>query len=102
MISSDSSQASDSTISTASLVPATTSSSLVSAISSSVGLSTYSSLMKPTRAAPMGPLNGTPDSVNAADAATIATTSGSFSISCDSTVMITCVSLRQPSMNNGG
>ena len=101
MISSLSSLASDSTISTASPVPATTSSSWVSAISSSVGLSTYSSFMKPTRAAPIGPLKGTPDSVSAAEAATIATTSGSFSMSCDSTVTITWVSLRQPSANNG-
>ena len=57
-MSSLSSLASDSTISTASAVPATTRSSWVSAISSSVGLSTYSSLTKPTRAAPIGPLNG--------------------------------------------
>ena len=41
------------------------------------------------------------DSVSAADAATIATTSGSFSRSCDSTVTITWVSQRQPSANSG-
>ena len=63
MTSSFSSLASDSTISTASAVPATTRSSWLSAISSSVGLSTYSLLMKPTRAAPIGPMNGAPDSV---------------------------------------
>ena len=69
-MSSLSSLASDSTISTASAVPATTRSSWVSTISSSVGLSTYSSLTKPTRAAPIGPLKGAPDSVSAAEAAT--------------------------------
>ena len=31
----------------------------------------------------------------------MATMSGSFSRSCDSTVMITCVSQRQPSANSG-
>ena len=79
MISSDSSLASDSTISTASWVPATTRSSWVSFISSIVGLSTYSLLLKPTRAPPIGPMNGAPLSVSAADVATIATMSGSFS-----------------------
>ena len=44
-----------------------------------VGLSTYSLLTKPTRAAPIGPMKGTPDSVSAAEAATMATISGSFS-----------------------
>ena len=66
-----------------------------------LGLSTYSSLMKPTRAPPIGPMNGAPDSVSAAEAATMATMSGSFSRSCDSTVMMICVSQRQPSANSG-
>jgi hypothetical protein len=57
--------------------------------------------MKPTRAAPIGPMNGAPESVSAADAATIASTSGSFSRSCDKVVTITWVSLRQPSANSG-
>ena len=61
MISSDSSLASDSTISTASWVPATTRSSWLSFISSMVGLSTYSLLVKPTRAPPIGPMKGAPD-----------------------------------------
>src|SRR5229473_2482008 len=65
--SSVSSLASDSTISTASCVPATTRSSWLSAISSSTGLSTYSLLMKPTRAAPIGPMNGAPERVRAVD-----------------------------------
>src|SRR6185436_7692162 len=71
MTSSLSSFASDSTISTASWVPATTRSSWLSAISSSSGLSTYSLLTKPTRAAPIGPMNGAPDSVSAAEDAII-------------------------------
>src|SRR6266850_724168 len=70
MTSSGSSFASDSTISTASLVPATTRSSWLSAISSSVGLSTYSLPTKPTRAAPIGPMNGAPDRQSAAEDAT--------------------------------
>ena len=101
MMSSDSSLASDSTISTASCVPATTRSSWLSDISSICGLSTYSLLMKPTRAPPTGPMNGAPESVSAAEAATIATMSGSFSRSCDSVVMMTWVSQRQPSANSG-
>ena len=99
--SSDSSLASDSTISTASWVPATTRSSWLSGISSSCGLSTYSLLMKPTRAAPIGPMKGAPESVSAAEAATMPRMSGSFSRSCDSTVTITWVSQRQPSANSG-
>ena len=43
----------------------------------------YSLLEKPTRAAPIGPMNGAPDSVSAADEATSARMSGSFSRSCD-------------------
>jgi hypothetical protein len=46
-------------------------------------------------------MKGTPEIVSAADEATSATMSGSFSISCESTVTITCVSLRQPSANSG-
>ncbi len=76
IVSSESSLASDSTISTASAVPATTRSSVESFISSTVGLSLISPLMKPTRAAPIGPMNGTPDRVSAAEAATIARMSG--------------------------
>ena len=46
-------------------------------------------------------MKGTPESVSAAEAATIARMSGSFSMSCDSTVTMTWVSLRQPSTNSG-
>ena len=68
MVASESSLASDSTISTASLVPATTRSSEEFFNSSSVGLTFSAPLMKPTRAAPTGPMNGTPDKVSAAEA----------------------------------
>ena len=51
IVSSESSWASDSTISTASAVPATTRSSVESFISSTVGLTLISPLMTPTRAA---------------------------------------------------
>ena len=46
-------------------------------------------------------MNGTPDKVSAAEDATIAKMSGSFSRSCESTVTITWVSQRQPSANSG-
>ena len=39
--------------------------------------------------------------VNALEAATIATISALVSVSCDSTVKITCVSFLKPSGNNG-
>ena len=79
MSSSDSSSASDSTISTASAVPATIRSSFDSAISSICGLRTKAPLIRPTRAPPIGPMKGTPERVSAAEAATMATMSGSFS-----------------------
>ena len=93
--------ASDSTISTASAVPATMRSSVDSFISSIVGLAFTSPAKTPTRAAPTGPMNGTPDSVSAADAAISPSTSGSVSMSWLSTVTITCVSQRNPSGNSG-
>ena len=79
MISSDSSWASDSTISTASAVPATTRSSDESFISSTVAFTLTSPLMTPTRAAPIGPMNGTPERVSAAEEAIIARMSESVS-----------------------
>ncbi len=57
--------------------------------------------MKATRAAPIGPMNGAPESVSAADAATMATMSGEFSWSCDMVVTMIWVSQRQPSANSG-
>jgi hypothetical protein len=46
-------------------------------------------------------MKGTPDSVSAAEAATIETMSGSFSRSWERTVTTTWVSLRQPSTKSG-
>ena len=57
--------------------------------------------MRPTRAPPMGPMKGAPESVNAAEAATMATMSGSFSRSCDKTVATTWVSQRKPGAKSG-
>ena len=93
--------ASDSTISTAFFVPATTRSRSDAAVCSKVGLRTNSPPMYPTRAAPTGPSNGRPDTASAADAPTSAGMSGSISGSSESTRAITCTSLRKPSGNNG-
>ena len=99
--SSDNSSASDSTIRTASCVPATTKSSDVSSICSIVGFNTYSPFIKPTRAPPIGPWNGTPEIVKAAETATRATISASFSRSWLTTVAITCVSFLKPLTKSG-
>ena len=93
--------ASDSTISTAVAVPATTRSSFESLSSVWVGLSTYSPLMKPTRAAPIGPSNGRPDSDSAADAPIIAGMSALTSGLDEITVAMICTSLKKPSGNSG-
>ena len=87
-----SSLASDSTIKTASSVPATTMSKNDSSSSSNDGLRTYSPSMNPTRAAPMGPSNGVPEIVNAAEAPIIAAISGFCFLSEDITVQKTCTS----------
>ena len=73
--------ASDSTIKTASFVPATTRSSFESLSSALVGLRMYSPLIKPTLDAPTGPKNGIPEIANAADEAIIDKISASFSLS---------------------
>jgi hypothetical protein len=85
--------ASDSTISTARSVPATIRFSFDAASCVAVGLITYSPSTWPTRAAPIGPLNGIPDSASAAEAPIIAGMSESISGSTDSTWMTTCTSL---------
>ena len=91
--SSGSSAASDSTMSTACSVPATTRFSLLALSCVTVGLSTNSPSMYPTRAAPMGPLNGTPESASAAEHPMSAAMSGSTSGLTDMTVATTCTSL---------
>ncbi len=101
MMSSVSSRASLSTISTPSAVPATTRSSWLVAIWSRVGFSTYWPFDEPTRAAATGPKNGMPDRVSAAEQPIRATMSGSFSMSWLSTVATIWTSLRKPSGNSG-
>ena len=70
-------------------------------MSATSGFRTYSPLAKPTRAAPIGPMKGTPEIVSAAEAAIIATMSGSLTRSCDSTVHITRTSFLKPGANSG-
>ena len=53
------------------------------------------------RTAPIGPSNGMPESISAAEAALIASTSCGFSWSAPMTVTTTWVSLRKPSGNDG-
>ena len=53
------------------------------------------------RTAPMGPSNGMPDSINAAEAPFRARTSCGFSMSAPMTVPTMCTSLRNPSGNIG-
>ena len=57
--------------------------------------------MRPIRTAAIGPLNGMSESVSATDAPSIAMTSGSFSLSCESTVAMTCVSQLKPFGKSG-
>ncbi len=70
-------------------------------MSSTDGFSTYSPFAKPTRAAPIGPMKGTPEMVSAAEAAIIATISGSLCRSWLSTVAMTRTSFLKPSTNSG-
>ena len=75
-VASSSSPISDSTINTPSFVAATTKSISESSTAFFEGFKIYWPSAKPTRAAPIGPWNGTPDSANAADDAIIAKISG--------------------------
>ena len=83
MVSSATSLAPDSTIKTASSVPAMTSSSDDSACSPVVGLAMSLPSTMPTRTAPTGPSNGMPARQSAAEAPFMARTSGSFSWSAE-------------------
>ncbi len=94
MIFSESSFASDSTIKTPSLVPATTRSSSDFSISSAVGFKTNALSIYPTLAPATGPIKGKPEIVRAAEHPSKETISGSFSKSCETTVEMTCVSQR--------
>ena len=101
MVSSGTSLAPASTMSTASSVPAITSSSVDTVCSAVVGLTTNRPSTCPTRTAPTGPSNGMPDRQSAADAPFIARTSGSFSWSPETTRQMTWTSFLKPSGNSG-
>ena len=49
----------------------------------------------------MGPMKGAPEIVSAAEAAIMATTSGSFTRSCESTVQMTRTSFLKPGTKSG-
>ena len=70
-------------------------------MSETSGFSLYSPFENPTLAPAIGPINGAPDNVKAADVAIIATISGSFIRSWDNTVFITKTSFLNPGTNNG-
>ena len=89
--------ASDSTINTPSLVPATTRSSFEVANWVAVGFRTYLPSMYPTRAAPIGPMNGMPEIARAAEAPIKEAISGSTSAFTEITEATTCTSLMNPS-----
>src|SRR5271167_2583371 len=93
--------ASDSTIRTPSSVPATTRSSFDCANCEVVGLRTYLPSRWPTRAAPIGPMNGMPEIASAAEAPINEAISGSTSAFTDITEATTCTSLVNPSGNSG-
>ena len=93
--------ASDSTIKTASNVPATTSSSDDSFSWSLVGFKMNLFSINPTLEAATGPLKGSPEILNAAELAITDKTSGSFSLSKDKTVVKTCVSFLNAFGNKG-
>ncbi len=57
--------------------------------------------MKPTRDAPIGPLNGIPEIASAADVPIIATISGWISGFTETTVAITCTSFTKPFGKSG-
>src|SRR5436305_853313 len=76
--------------------PATTMSNVARSSSETVGKATQWPSMWATRVAPIGPLNGRPDSFVLSDAALIATTSYGCAGSSARTVSTTCTSLRRP------
>ena len=90
-----------STIVIASGEPQTIRSRLEVSISGSVGLSTSSPSMRPTRTAATGPRKGSGDSISAAEAPLIASTSCAATKSAESTVPMICTSLRNPLGQSG-
>ena len=86
--SSETSFASPSTIVMESSEPATTSSKSASSSWLMVGLMRYSPLIRPTRTVAIGPAKGISEITSAAEAPNPAKTSGSFSLSMESTLAI--------------
>ncbi len=80
---------------TASSVAAITTSSVPTAACVYVGLTTSLPSTMVTRTAPMGPAKGMPERHSAAEVPTMASTSGSFSLSAEITRLITWISLRK-------
>ena len=101
IVSSGTSLAPDSTMSTASSVPAMMRSRVEVARSAAVGLATSRPSTWPTRTAPTGPPNGMPERQSAAEPPFIARTSGSFCASAEMVRQMTWTSLRKPSGNSG-
>ena len=81
--------------------PATMSSNVDSALSSNVGCVIHSEPWRDRRTAPIGPSNGMPDTISAADAPLIDAMSCGCTRSAPMIVAITCTSLRKPSGNDG-
>jgi hypothetical protein len=91
-----------STIVMLSRVPTTIRSSVdSSSVSCNVGLTTSSPSIIPIRTAPTGPRNGSGEIISAADAPLMQRMSCGVTRSADSTVPITCTSLRNPLGQSG-
>ena len=96
IVSSGISSAPASTIVSASFVPTTIRSSVLSSlsISASVGLTTNWPSRRPIRTAPTGPRKGSGETISAADAPLMQRMSCAVTRSADSVVQTTCTSLR--------
>ena len=81
--------------------PATTISNVDSSPSWNVGCAIHSPSWCARRTAPIGPSNGMPETVSAADAPLIDATSCGFSRSAPRMVAMTCTSLRKSAGNDG-
>ena len=90
-----------STIMMASLVPATYRLRSETLRSSSLGMSTYSPLTRPTRTAPVGPFHGISLTAIATEEPIMAGISGWTSCSMERMVTTTCTSLRMALLNSG-
>ena len=93
-VSSGTSSAPASTIVRPCFVPTTIRSSVEVCVCGSVGLTTSSPSIMAMRTAPTGPMKGSGDSINAAEAPLMQRMSCGVTRSADSVVQITCTSLR--------